>query len=117
MLNVEVNKLDIWNVEELLNEFYIEKTDVVETDVVLEINVGCRGEVEEIKTVEVVDGFFEVKTENEIREILLKDFDEEEFDIDLICEFVSSELFDLKNKKVWLESYFEESSSFFVRLK
>lgn len=125
MLNVKVNDLDIWNVEELMKEFYIEKNDVIESDIVLEICVGCRGEIDEIKNVEVVDGMFKVNEESEIREIVLKDFDELDLDEDEnveecrenFVEFVCSELFDLNNKKVWLEGWFEESSSYYVRLK
>ena len=126
MKKVNVNELDIFNVEDLKKEFYLDiENDIdFENDIVLEICVGCRGEIDEIKKVNVVDGIFEVNEEKDISEIVLKDFDEDEYEEDEIeegkeyfLEYVCSEMFELNNKKVYLEGWFEESSSYYVRLK
>lgn len=120
MFNVNVNKLDIFTVEELKKEFYVDiENDIDVNDIVLEIQVGCRGEIDDIKKVNVVDGIFEVNDIDDISEIVLKDCDEDGYDCDeeYLLEFVCSEMYEVDNKKVWLEGWFEESSSYYVRLK
>ena len=79
MKKVNVNDLDIWNVEELKYEFYSD-IEIDSDDIVLEIQIGCRGEIDDIKKVNVVDGMFEVNDVDDISEIVLKDIDEDEFD-------------------------------------
>ena len=124
MKNVNVNELDIFNIVDLKKEFYLEDNDISKDDIVLEICVGCRGEIDEIKKVNVVDGIFEVNEEKDISEIVLEDFDEDEYEEDEIeegkedfLEYVCSEMCVVDNKKVYLEGWFEESSSYYVRLK
>ena len=124
MKNVNVNELDIFNIVDLKKEFYLEDNDIDVNDIVLEICVGCRGEIDEIKKVNVVDGIFEVNEEKDISEIVLKDFDEDEYEEDEIkegkedfLEYVCSEMCVVDNKKVYLEGWFEESNSYYVRLK
>jgi len=124
MKNVNVNELDIFNIVDLKKEFYLEDNDVSKDDIVLEICVGCRGEIDEIKKVNVVDGIFEVNEEKDISEIVLEDFDEDEYEEDEIeegkedfLEYVCSEMCEVDNKKVYLEGWFEESNSYYVRLK
>lgn len=126
MLNVKVNELDIFDIVDLKNEFYIDiENDIDVNDIVLEICVGCRGEIDDIKKVNVVDGIFEVNDIDDISEIVLKDFDEDDLeegdDIEeckeSFLEFVCSEMYEVDNKKVWLEGWFEESNSYYVRLK
>ena len=126
MKNVNVNELDIFSNEELKKEFYVDiENDIDSDDIVIEIMVGCRGEIDEIKKVNVVDGIFEVNEEDDISEIVLKDFDEDDYDeeddLDEMredyCEYVCSEMYEVDNKKVWLEGWYEESNSFYVRLK
>lgn len=126
MKNVNVNELDIFSNEELKKEFYVDiENDIDSDDIVIEIMVGCRGEIDEIKKVNVVDGIFEVNEEDDISEIVLKDFDEDDYDeeddLDEMredyCEYVCSEMYEVDNKKVWLEGWYEESNSYYVRLK
>ena len=124
MKNVNVNELDIFNIVDLKKEFYLEDNDIDVNDIVLEICVGCRGEIDEIKKVNVVDGIFEVNEEKDISEIVLEDFDEDEYEEDEIeegkedfLEYVCSEMCVVDNKKVYLEGWFEESNSYYVRLK
>ena len=124
MKNVNVNELDIFNIVDLKKEFYLEDNDIDVNDIVLEICVGCRGEIDEIKKVNVVDGIFEVNEEKDISEIVLEDFDEDEYEEDEIeegkedfLEYVCSEMCVVDNKKVYLEGWDEESSSYYVRLK
>lgn len=126
MKNVNVNELDIFSNEELKKEFYVDiENDIDSDDIVIEIMVGCRGEIDEIKKVNVVDGIFEVNDIDDISEIVLKDFDEDDYDeeddLDEMredyCEYVCSEMYEVDNKKVWLEGWYEESNSYYVRLK
>ena len=126
MLKVNVNDLDIFSIEELKNEFYVDiENDIDENDIVLEIQVGCRGEIDDIKKVNVVDGFFEVNDVDDISEIVLRDIDVDEYDDEeeleeskeFMLEFVCSEIYEVDNKKVYLEGWFEESNSYYVRLK
>ena len=124
MKKVNVNDLDIWNVEELKYEFYSD-IEIDSDDIVLEIQIGCRGEIDDIKKVNVVDGMFEVNDVDDISEIVLKDIDEDEFDDEeeleeskeYMLDFVCSVIDELNDKKVYLEGWFEESSSYYVRLK
>jgi len=115
MKNVNVNELDIFTVEELKNEFYSD-IEITSDDIVIEICVGCRGEIDEIKKVNVVDGMFEVNDVDDISKIVLEDCEEEESE-EYFLEWVCSEMYEVGNKKVYLEGWFEESSSYYVRLK
>jgi len=126
MKKVNVNELDVFDIEELKKEFYVDiEDDISKDDIVFEIMIGCRGEVEEIKRVNVVDGIFEVNEEKDISEIVLKDFDEDDYDDEeeleegkeYFLEYVCSEFSKLNNKKVYLEGWFEESSSYYIRFK
>ena len=126
MLKVNVNDLDIFSIEELKNEFYVDiENDIDVNDIVLEICVGCRGEIDDIKKVNVVDGIFEVNDVDDISKIVLKDIDVDEYDDEeefeeskeYMLEFVCSEIYEVDNKKVYLEGWFEESNSYYVRLK
>ena len=126
MKKVNVNELDVFDIEDLKKEFYVDiEDDISKDDIVFEIMIGCRGEVEEIKRVNVVDGFFEVNEEKDISEIVLKDFDEDDYDDEeeleegkeYFLEYVCSEFSKLNNKKVYLEGWFEESSSYYIRFK
>ena len=125
MKKVNVNELDIFSIEELKKEFYVDiENDISENDIVLEICVGCRGEIDEIKKVNVVDGIFEVNDVDDISEIVMKDFDGNEYEEDEIEEgkeyflgYVCSEMYVVDNKKVYLEGWYEESVSYYVRFK
>jgi hypothetical protein len=126
MKKVNVNELDVFDIEELKKEFYVDiEDDISKDDIVFEIMMGSRGEVEEIKKVNVVDGIFEVNEIDEISEIVLEDVDEGNFDDEeefeeskeYMLEYVCSEFSKLNNKKVYLEGWFEESCSYYVRFK
>ena len=126
MKNVNVNELDIFDIVDLKKEFYIDiENDIDSDDIVLEIQIGCRGEIDDVKKVNVVDGMFEVNDIDDISKIVLKDIDVDEYDDEeeleeskeYMLDFVCSEMYEVDNKKVWLEGWFEESSSYYVRLK
>lgn len=124
MLNVKVNELDIFDIVDLKKEFYSD-IEIDSDDIVLEIQIGCRGEIDDVKKVNVVDGMFEVNDIDDISKIVLKDIDVDEYDDEeeleeskeYMLDFVCSEMYEVDNKKVWLEGWFEESSSYYVRLK
>lgn len=118
MKNVSVNELDVFDMNELENEFYIEGEmngfdDVSENDVI-EIMFGSRGEVEDIKKCNIVDGMFEVKDVNDIKNYLINENDDYD---DGLFEYVYSDFEKINKKNVYSEVYFEESYSYFVRIK
>jgi len=89
MKKVNVNELSVVSVVEMENIFMDDfSNDIDSNDVVIEVMVGCRGIVDEIKKVDVRDDVFFVKSEDEI-----------------------------KGKKMYVEGWYEESVSYFVRVK
>jgi len=126
MKKVNVNELSVVSVVEMENIFMDDfSNDIDSNDVVIEVMVGCRGIVDEIKKVDVVDDMFVVKSEDEIKEVILSDFDVEELDEEddveeckeELCEFVFSDIDEIEGKKMYVEGWYEESVSYFVRVK
>ena len=127
MKKIKVENLDVWNIEDLGEEFFVEKDDILESGV-YEIRNGCRGIIDEIVKCEIVDGMFEVKDEDDIRNNILEnvleeewifnDMSEEEYKKEL-CEFVWSgmERGNCIFKSLYLECWFEESNSCYVRVE
>jgi len=124
MKKVNVNELSVVSVVEM-NEIFMDEIVIDSNDVVIEVMVGCRGIVDEIKKVDVVDDMFVVKSEDEIKEEILRDFDVEELDEEddveeckeNLCEFVFSDMDEIEGKKMYVEGWYEESVSYFVRVK
>lgn len=123
MKNVNVNELDVVSVEEM--EFIFNDDIVVDdNDVVVEVLVGCRGIVDEVKKVDVVDGMFKVNDVDDIEKVIFEDIDEEEFDSveemneekEFMKEFVSSDIDVVMSKKMYVEGWYEESVSYYVRV-
>ena len=123
MKNVNVNELSVVSVEEM--EFIFNDDIVVDdNDVVIEVMVGCRGIVDEVKKVDVVDGVFKVNDVDDIEKKIFEDIDEEEFDSveemneekEFMKEFVCSDIDVVEGKKMYVEGWYEESVSYYVRV-
>ena len=123
MKNVNVNELSVVSVEEM--EFIFNDDIVVDdNDVVVEVMVGCRGIVDEVKKVDVVDGMFKVNDVDDIEKKIFEDIDEEEFDSveemneekEFMKEFVCSDIDEVMSKKMYVEGWYEESVSYYVRV-
>ena len=123
MKNVNVNELSVVSVEEM--EFIFNDDIVVDdNDVVIEVMVGCRGIVDEVKKVDVVDGMFKVNDVDDIEKKIFEDIDEEEFDSveemneekEFMKEFVCSDIDEVMSKKMYVEGWYEESVSYYVRV-
>ena len=123
MKNVNVNELSVVSVEEM--EFIFNDDIVVDdNDVVIEVMVGCRGIVDEVKKVDVVDGMFKVNDVDDIEKKIFEDIDEEEFDSveemneekEFMKEFVCSDIDVVMSKKMYVEGWYEESVSYYVRV-
>ena len=73
MLKFEMSEMKKFDVVELVENYGVDESDFVESGV-YKIEIGSRGEVEDVVKVEVVDGVFEVESVEEI----LNSMDEED---------------------------------------
>lgn len=111
MIKLNVEMLNVWSVEEVLEDFCNLEKDVIIESGVYKIDVGCRGGIDDIVKCDVVDGFIEVYSEECIREELGDDCDE---------DFVSCYLMErglVVDKNMYYEGWFEESCSCYVRVE
>lgn len=114
MKKIKVDDLKVWNYKDMVE--YWDVGEMKKGEYVLKFEIGSRGEDVCLGEVEVVDGMFEVRDEDDIRCWLKGEIEEwwnEEYD-----EFVCSdfeEWFDDKN--VYGECVFEELSYVYVRVK
>ena len=123
MKNVNVNELDVVSVEEL-ELIFRDDIEVEKDDVVIEVRVGCRGIVEDVKKVDVVDGMFKVNDVDDIEKVVFEGCDIEEFDsveemneeMEFMKEFIYSEVDKIDGKKLYIEGWYEESVSYYVRV-
>ena len=127
MKKIKVENMDIWNIEDLGEEFFVERDDF-DGSGVYEIRNGCRGEIDGIIKCEIIDGEFEVKEEEDIKNEILENVLEEEWIFNEVSEekykkemveFVWSgmEGGNCIFKNLYLECWFEESNSCYVRLE
>jgi len=124
MKKIKIENMDVWNVKDLMEEFLIEEDDILESGV-YEIRNGCRREIDDIIKCNIVDGEFEVKDEDDIKNDILENVLEEEWIFnemserdykDMLVEFVWSgmEGGNCIFKNLYLECWFEESNSCYV---
>ena len=79
MIKFKIEELKVVSIEELSENMFIEECDFeidgkVESGV-YKIDVGSRGEIEDISKVEVVDGVFEVESEEEFKKRMLDGYE------------------------------------------
>lgn len=114
MKKVKVEDMKVWNKEDMIE--YWGDWGYEKGEYILKFELGCRGEEELIGKVDVVDGMFEVRDEDDIR-IWIKE--NEEFWMDFeYDEFVSSDFEEWwEGKNVYGECVFEELGFIYVRVK
>ena len=122
-MKVKVENLVVWKFADFCEYFDVsdDKEDYNEGVRVLKIECGSRGEEEIIEDVEIVNGEFEVRSEDDIRDYLKGEIEEwwneENWD-----EFVSSGIeewyaIDGVNMNVYGENVFEELGFLYVRVE
>ena len=111
-MKVNVNVLENVSMIELFDKFEV----VCEENGVYEIEVGCRNVCEDVRKVDVVDGFIEVKSVDDIRKVVLDGIDDED-EIEELEEYVYSGVGVLNGKKVYVEVYYEEVVSYYVKVE
>ena len=91
MLKFEMSELREFSVKELCDNKYFGglENDDFDGNGVYKIEVGSRGEIEEVSKVEVVDGVFEVKSEEELLDSCECEEEREEME-----DWVSVEMFE-----------------------
>ena len=114
MKKVNINELEIWNKEDMVE--YWGDWGYEKGEYVLKFEMGCRGEEELIGKVDIVDGCIMVRDENDIKDWIREseggDVDEDMF------EFVGSDIEDWwEGCNVYGEMVFEELSYVYVRVK
>ena len=106
---VSVEKLDVWNLDELGKEVREEFIRDKMENGVYKIEMGCRGELEDVKKCDVVDGMIEVMSEKDI----ISEMDGDD-------EFVSSYLMESGlevDKNMWYEGWCDELYFIYVRVE
>ena len=88
---------------------------------VYKFDLGSRGEIDEFEGLVSnpdFQNFFPVKTEEEILEEIIAGIDEEDLEEELpfASEFVSSDFETIENFNVYMEGYFEESATYYVKV-
>ena len=92
--------------------------DMFKESGVYKFDLGCRGEIDEFSGVVCnpdFQSFFPVKTEEEILEEITAGIDDEE-ELEFAGEFVSSDFETIENFNVYMEGYFEESATYYVKV-
>ena len=85
---------------------------------VYKFDLGSRGEIDEFDGLVCnpdFQSFFSVKTEEEILEEIIAGIDDEE-ELEFAGEFVSSDFEVIQNFIVYMEGYFEESATYYVKV-
>ena len=114
MKKVKVEDMKIWNKDEMI-EFWGD-WDYRSGDYILKFECGSRGEDELLGEVEIVNGEFEVRDEDDIRD-WIKGNIEEWWNEDNWDEFVCSDIEEWwEGKNVYGECVFEELNFMYVRV-
>ena len=106
---VSVEKLDVWNLDELEKEVREEFVRSEMKSGVYKIEIGSRGELEDVNKCDVVDGMIEVMGEKDI----ISEMDGDD-------EFVSSYLMEKGievDKNMWYEGWCDELYFIYVRVE
>tara|TARA_B100000575_G_scaffold283654_1_gene276745 strand:- start:1399 stop:1794 length:396 start_codon:yes stop_codon:yes gene_type:complete len=127
MKNIKTEMLTEMTVENVIDQFHLLDEDDFEKSGVYKIDVGCRGEIDDLEMVCDTDtqSEFSVKTEEEILKEITEGIDKDDFDDEseyeaekeFAKEFVASEFETLENFDVYMEGYYEESNTYYVKVK
>ena len=74
MMKFNIDELKMFSVDDVEKLFGVDSSEVVGGGV-FRINIGSRGEVEEVVKVDVVDGVFEVLSEEEMKLEMMEEFE------------------------------------------
>jgi hypothetical protein len=79
MIKFKIEDLKVMSIDDLRKNMFIDECDFeidgkVESGV-YKIDVGCRGEIEDISKVEVIDGVFEVESGEEFKKRMLEGYE------------------------------------------
>ena len=110
MIKLDVKKLDVWNAEEFGREFVNICSSRVKESGVYKIGIGSRNDIEDFAKCEITDGFIEAYSENCIK-AELAEVAEDEY---VCCGFENGLCIE---KNMYVETWFEESSTCYVRVE
>ena len=121
MKNIKIEMLTEMSPSQVEDQFPNIDVDIFKESGVYSLEIGSRGEIEDYDMVANSDltDTFSVKTVEEIEEIVLSstliDMEDEE-ELEFATEFVSSDFESLEHFQVYMECYYEESHTVYVRV-
>jgi len=121
MKNIKIEMLTEMTPSQVEDQFPNVDVDIFKESGVYSLDIGSRGELDDYDMVANSDltDEFSVKTVEEIEEIVLSstliDMEDEE-ELEFATEFVSSDFESLEHFQVYMECYYEESSTVYVRV-
>ena len=129
MKKINVNEMRVWSKKEL-REYWGDylKNDIIDNDDNIELEnggvysywLGCRGEDYDWKRVDVVDGFFNVRDENDVKKYVRNKFENDK-EFEDYCEsngeFIFSNFENWFGKNcVFVEGFEEEECKVYFRV-
>ena len=121
MKNIKIEMLTEMTPSQVEDQFPNVDVDIFKESGVYSLDIGSRGEIDDYDMVANSDltDTFSVKTVEEIEEIVLSstliDMEDEE-ELEFATEFVSSDFETLEHFQVYMECYYEESHTVYVRV-
>ena len=121
MKNIKIEMLTEMTPSQVEDQFPNVDVDIFKESGVYSLDIGSRGELDDYDMVANSDltDEFSVKTVEEIEEIVLSstliDMKDEE-ELEFATEFVSSDFETLEHFQVYMECYYEESHTVYVRV-
>ena len=121
MKDIKIEMLTEMTPSQVEDQFPNIDVDIFKESGVYSLEIGSRGEIEDYDMVANSDltDTFSVKTVEEIEEIVLSstliDMEDEE-ELEFATEFVSSDFESLEHFQVYMECYYEESHTVYVRV-
>ena len=121
MKNIKIEMLTEMSPSQVEDQFPNIDVDIFKESGVYSLDIGSRGEIDDYDMVANSDltDTFSVKTVEEIEEIVLSstliDMEDEE-ELEFATEFVSSDFESLEHFQVYMECYYEESHTVYVRV-
>lgn len=121
MKNIKIEMLTEMTPSQVEDQFPNVDVDIFKESGVYSLDIGSRGELDDYDMVANSDltDEFAVRTAEEIEEIVLSstliDMEDEE-ELEFATEFVSSDFESLEHFQVYMECYYEESHTVYVRV-
>lgn len=121
MKNIKIEMLTQMTPSQVEDMFPNVDTSIFKESGVYSLDIGCRGELDDYDMVANSDltDTFPVKTLEEVKEILLSsaliDMEDEE-DLEFATEYAFSDFETIEQFDVYTEGYYEESSTYYVKV-